>query len=318
MASVSNEMATYLLGNFKTLIRGMDGVQPRTKDQYLKVLQTDGVGFLSYVRDNGLNIYSIKQYKVFLSEQSNSNDTKNNYLSAAKALIKELQEVAPLAMLVKLQYKNFPVRTGHRKEGLTLNEVFKVKEEILRIEKEEKRLKIYALFCLMAWDGLRQMEAANLTIEKTSLQDGFILVEGKGGADVKLNLMGDTIKALAEWVEFKNVSKGFIFASPRTGRAITEVAIRKIFGGDWRYKDGEKIRVEGIFEKAGVKGRSVHGFRHFNLTMANNAYGGNITKVSRRGRQKSIQTTINYLDGQTDKQDAALLEKHFKGLGLIG
>jgi integrase len=300
-AKVEKAMLNYIFANYEKMIQTFEGVANRTKLQYLKLLKSQENGFLRFLEKSGLNVYSIKFYKLFLQAVKISNDTKNGYLSAAKALVKSLQDVAPLANLIKIDYKNFNVTTGHRKTGLSGADVVKVGNYIKSIKKETTRLKTFALHCLMAFEGLRQMEAANLPIDKVNLKDGTLVIKGKGGSEKLVNIKDATKKALIEWLEFSKPTMYVFESSRKAGHPITERAVRKMFVGGGQDKDGN--RITGIFERAGVVGRSVHGYRHFNLTAANDAFNGDIHKVAKFGRHKHVQTTMNYIDGHNAKKD---------------
>lgn len=285
--------------NYEQLINSMDK-GARTKKQYIRTVAP----FLAFIQSNGINNQSFEAFKVELSGVEITPSTKNGYLAASKALLKQAHKYGLLPVDITANVSQFKTAKGHIKDGLKVGEVNKALEQIRQIKRESTRVKTLAMFYLFANEGLRQMEVANLMLNDLVLADNQINIKGKGKDGKESHLITDATKeALTKWLNVSGLKSGYLFPSPKNqGEPITERAIRKMFTHP-KY---------GIFSKAGIDNRSVHGFRHFNVTETLNAFNGDLHRVMKRARIKAVQTVQSYDDRRTSKQDVRKIESHLE------
>lgn len=297
--SKSGAIVEALATNYGTIIGGMVGKSQKTKEQYKRNAAT----FLAFVQSNGINAHSFGEFRNALEVLQIAESTKNGYLSAGKAFVREAIKYGFLPIDIAANVPLFKTPKGHIKDGLQLNEVQKVVTQIGGIKKEGTRLKMAAFFHLFAIEGFRQMEAAALDVKDVNLADKQIKVRGKGKDGKQAHLMLDeTAAALAAWIKFADLKTGYLFPAGKGGNGhISERAIRKFF----------TCPKYGIFARCGVDGRSVHGFRHFNITATLDAFGGDTRRAQKRARISAVQTILSYDDRRTGKIDANELQLHF-------
>lgn len=292
-----------LLDNYLDLIQNMVGKSDTTKKTYQKNVEH----FFAFIQENGINSLSFGAYREALKTVDQvSAKTKNAYLSATKALLKEALKHGILPIDITGNVPQFKIPIGHVKDGVQKTELEKVLEVINQIKKEGTRLKMLALFHLFAGEGLRQMEVQQLCVEDLNFEDKYLLVRSKGQDAKETHLcMSSTMEALRDYLLFTNIQSSYIFPSKKKVNGeiqpITLRAIRKYFTCP-RY---------GLFMKAGIVGRSVHGFRHFFATKTLDVLNGDLNKAKRRTRHKTVTTLQVYDDRRLSKLDMDKLEEGF-------
>ncbi len=114
--------------------------------------------------------------------------------------------------------------------------------------------------------------------------------------------MSDTVESLkAHLARLSN--EGYIFHSPKDiHQPITARAIRKFFTHP-KY---------GIFSRCGIINKSVHGFRHYNITKTLELTNGDLAKTRRRSGHSSFTMLKVYDDARLTKKDVADLEGGFR------
>jgi len=291
-----------LSDNYAEIIDNMVGKSANTKNQYKRTV----VNFLAFIQANGINAHSVGEYRNALEGLDIAESTKNGYLAAAKALCRESLKYGILPVDITANVPQFKTAKGHIKDGVQSDEVKRVLTYLQTIKRDETRLKLTALFHLFVGEGLRQMEAVNLKVKDVNLPDGQILIKGKGkdGKEAHL-ILESTADALRAWIEFSGIKTGYIFPSNKnTNKPITKRAVRKFF----------TCPDYGVFVRSKVDGRSVHGFRHFNITSTLDAFDGDQRRAQKRARIKAVQTMQSYDDRRTSKKDVKKLEVFFDDL----
>lgn len=302
---------------------------PATKDKYKKNV----VHFVNYIQEFGLNRKSLLLFRVHLDQPIIKKDgkslvsdrTKNGYLAAATNLVKQGIKHDVISDNINTEVEGFKLIKQH-KEGLTLMEVVGVLNIIKGIEKEEKRLKLKAMFSLLAFRGLRQMELQGIRIEHVNFTDNTIRFRRKGQRQqFTLDTNGEKIEdfskyeahkcfplvmsALKAYISFLGVNEGYLFAglTTKNGKRIRDynkplslVAIRKIF------TETEEGKTDGLFKLAGIpKEKSLHGTRHFFGTYLISK-GYSPAEVARLLGHKTLDMVMTYLD---NSNMGALMEK---------
>lgn len=291
-----NEVAFFLIGNYENILRQI----PRKKttiNTYIK----DGKDFIEFVQDNGLNFNTLRHFRQHLELRTDiAPKTKNKKLTVARRLLQELYgHYQLLERDISRGAQNFSIEKGHVKDGINANEIEKVKVYINSIVDHKKQSRLKAMFCLLAFQGLRQFEVCELEVKDLNLYDNTARVQGKGSDDKKLiNLHPLTTEAIKEYQKNFKRKDGKLFFSVSeinktdSKKPLSTAAIRFI----WNDKKS------GVLAKAGVINRSVHGFRHFFVTRMLEATNGDILSVMKFSRHKSFEAVKAYDDRQHEKR----------------
>lgn len=297
----SLQIVDTLVENYETMIDSMVGKSKTTKKTYKRNV----CHFLAYIQANGINSHSYGSYRDALEHVGEIGaKTKNAYLSATKALLREGLKYGVLPVDITANVPQFKVNTGHTRDGLTEGEVNKVLSYIHTIKREVTRKKMLALFHLLAGEGLRQFEAQNILVEDIREVDNVIMIRGKGQDEKHpVLVMAATIEAVRDYIDCVGVDTGYIFPSPKDEKK--PVSLRAI-RSYWTHPQ------YGIFARAGISpDRSTHGFRHYFATKTLEIVGGDLHRAKRRTRHKTTATLQVYDDRRLTKNDMKEIEKAF-------
>jgi len=273
--------------NFESIYNSMD-INTNSKRTYL----SNGKDFLVWIKTNGLNINTFRNYKEHLRQRTDIGAKSKNYkLASAKMLLDLLHAHYRLLPDLTKGVKGFKISSEHVKDGLDIIEVKRISAHINGITNEIKRTRLNAMFSLLTLQGLRQFEICNASIEDLKLNDRTMQIRGKGSDDkVQIDLHPDTVKALKEYLTISHKKSGFLFTSEKgttTGERLNERGFRKIF--------------DCVFNALDID-RSTHGFRHFFVTRMLEATNGNIGVVKQFSRHKTIQAVMFYDDRKKKKE----------------
>lgn len=263
--------------------------------------------FIHFLKDKDFNFNILDQYKLFIeSSDKIEHSTKSIYFHAATEIVKRLNHYRPdlLPDFIYQRMTNLlegiPYPQEHIKDGLNSDEVNEVKAYLNNIKDGYKRTRLKAMFVLMCFQGLRQFEVAKIHTRDLNLRDGKLKIYGKGGAFSNIFLYESTIDVLDQYLRFNAIKDGYLFTSnsknKNGGEHLTERSIRRI----WRnILDGLNID------------KVTHGFRHWYVT-ENAEKTGDIFKVKRAGRFKSLETPKKYIDTKDKKEDLEIMQNVFK------
>lgn len=284
----SIEVTSFLISNFEKIIDQLD-ISSKSILKYKK----DARLFIQFVKDTGLHLNTYRQYKKHLQGLSSiSTKTKNYKLVAAKALLVELHSRYRLLTVdLTAGVKSFKVSQDHVKDGLNAAEVKAVKSCVDRIADTKQKIRLQALFYLLAFQGLRQFEVCNLTAEDLKLYDRQILITGKGRDDKEaIDLHPQTVKALQAYVDAFQIRSGFLFFSLSNNKSskLSERSVRRLFAD--------------VFTCAGIEGRSVHGFRHYFVTAMLESKTFDLFEIQKFSRHRSVQTLQKYDDRKKKRE----------------
>lgn len=300
IADASAQIVDVLSCKYSDLVAGMVGKSKNTRTTYTRNV----AGFIGYIQDNGINASSFGAYREHLASVLGvAVSTKNAKLAAAAALLREAHKRGVLPVDITANVPSFKASRGHVKDGLTRAEVVKVLEVIREKKNPATRAKLTAMFYLMAAEGLRQMEVQGLEVGDIDLNAGAIKFRGKGrDAKERFYITTQTADAIREHLSVSGES-GYLFASEdKPGEPISLRAIRKYF----------TCAKYGIFTRAGIDGKSVHGFRHYNITATLEATGGDLAKTRRRSRHSGYNMLVIYDDERLTKTEVVALADTFK------
>ena len=305
-----NVCADLIVNKYQDFIRQMD-ISKKSIGNYI----SHAAEFVNFVGTHGLNFNSLVQFKKHLQSVALiGTGTKRLKLFIAIRIIKELQEYGLIDRMKTV--KNFPRNTGHVKDGINAEEVELIKSYIASIPNKNKRLRINAMFVLMALEGLRTFEVCNLEVKDIDLKNKTIKFLGKKRSEKELKfIINDaTIKALQSYTKAFKKHSGYLFTSVSNNssgqnKPIKETALRQLFNGS--YNTVRKKFYPGIFQKSGVDGRTVHGLRHYFITTVYDSTKDTVLTM-KAGRLKSLQTVINYKDTADTRKLFAELQKAFE------
>lgn len=268
----------------ETIFGGMDISETTRKDYSMRV----GL-FLSYVREHGFQPNTYLNFKQYLERRAGySVATKNKYLATARVFLKELMRQGKLPFDITYNIKQFRQSKKHRKEGLTDKEVQLVGKKIGRLPNTPRNSRLKALFSLLAFQGLRQIEIVRLDAGDVDLKRGIALVQGKGQDDKEaIYLTPATTKNLKEYLRINTPRDGALFRSMgnRKRERLSTMTIKR--------------EMRELFRELGIK-KTVHGFRHFYVTELLKTM--DVRDVRKFSRHRSMEMLIVYDDEVSVKQ----------------
>ena len=281
----------FILSNANQILSSIDAT-PKTIKSYQYNIDL----FLDYIQDNGFHLNSFRDFKKHLTSIVNlSASTKKIKFQAAKKILIELySHYNFLPKDITANVKSPTVTSGHKKDGLNQDDVTKVLDYINQMESGFSQARIKAIFSLLAYQGLRQFEVINIRLEDLKLSNGIVMVTGKGKDDKEIiDLHPKTIQAIKDYINLSDQKDGFLFypmsyAHKGKDRPLTTRSVRMMFGG--------------IFKALGID-NTVHGFRHYFVTVMCDSFKGDYNRVKLFSRHKSIQSIIFYDDRKKKKSD---------------
>lgn len=261
----------------ETIFDGLDVSENTRKDYQARI----GL-FLSYTREYGFNERGYLAYKRYLDSRSDfAISTKNKYLITAKIFLKELVRRGMLPIDVTANIKIFKQSKRHRRQGLTDSEVKLLGVKIQSLPNTPRNSRLRAMFSLLTYQGLRQIEIIRLDVEDINLEKKTALILGKGEDDKELiYLTPVTIRALRDYIKTCQPT-GALFSS-MGNRKRDRLSTRTI-----------KRELGEVFSQLGYE-KTVHGLRHFYVTeLLKNMDMRDVRKFS---RHRSMEMLIVYDD----------------------
>jgi integrase/recombinase XerC len=236
-------------------------------------------------------------YKAELVKEGLSAATVNRRLAALRSLVKMARLVGLCAFTLEvesLEVEAMRDTTGPGQEGV---------KNLLALVQNRKDLKgrrDLALLRLLFDLALRRGEVVSLDLEHVELEQRALFVLGKGRTGrARITLPEVTRDGLAAWLKVRGNEPGplfFALDAHSYGVRLTGDGVCKI--------------IKALGKKAGLRVRP-HGLRHAAITQALNATGGDIRKVQKFSRHKSLDMLLLYDDAREDfaGEVAALVSK---------
>jgi integrase len=196
--------------------------------------------------------------------------------------LKELNRLGFLPVDITQNVKLFSQSKKHKREGFTEDEIMELLTTIESIPDASNKTQLRALFSLLAFQGLRQIEIIRLDINDIDLVRKVIFVRGKGSDDKELvHLAPQTVNSLREYIKINKVGSGALFKSMgnRKSERISTITIKR--------------RLGALCKKLGIE-KSVHGFRHFYITALLKKL--DVRDVRKFSRHSSLEMLIVYDD----------------------
>ena len=257
---------------------GLDVSETTRKDYSARV----GL-FISYVHRHGFNQHTLLSFKRQLElNQHYSVSTKNKYLAVARVFLRELIRRGMLPIEATQSVRFFRQSKKHRRQGLTDKDVRLLGVKLKYLPDTLRNSRLRALFSLLAFQGLRQIEIIRLDVEDIDLRRKTVLVRGKGQDDKELVYLAPaSVKALKEYLHTNKLTEGALFGSlgNRKTERLSTMTIKREGGG--------------LCRELGIE-KTVHGFRHFYVTELLKSM--DVRDVRKFSRHRSLEMLMVYDD----------------------
>jgi integrase/recombinase XerC len=264
--------------NFSSHIFDNLDVSENTRKDYSARIGT----FLFYIHENSFNKQSCLQFKRHLERSNYSVATKNKYLATARIFLKELVKRRMLPPDTTFNVKQFRQSKKHRRSGLTDKDIQLLGVKLKYLPNTPRNNRLRAIFSLLTFQGLRQIEIVRLDVEDIDLNKKTALIQGKGEDDKEIIYLAPaTIKALKEYLTLNPVESGSLFRSMgnRGSDRLSTMTIKREIGE--------------ILKDLGIQ-KSVHGFRHFYVTELLKSM--DLRDVRKFSRHRSLEMIMVYDD----------------------
>ena len=263
---------------------GLD-VSKETIDTYRKGINN----FLQWVLDNSIEHIDkqiIKNYKKYLID-TYENTTANTYFSGVRNLFAFLEDYGIYNPTRNI--KSVKVSKDFKRLPLTKEQANKIKEYKEQKLESLKDMRDYAIYCLLLYNGLREVELSRLNKEDIVCIGGkYVLkIQGKGKLDKTQNavLTDSVLIPLLAYLDKRgedNHEPLFIgLASNMYGTRLTTRSIRRI--------------ISGLLIANGYKSKYIttHSLRHTAVTSALLG-GASLQEAQELGRHADVNTTEIY------------------------
>jgi len=250
--------------------------------------------FLNFVAMSGGVITEdtyLNYKRLLVSRTDLSASTKHKYLTVAKIYLQQLHYKDGI-LPKDITFGVKPIkRDARHKMGINLDEILKIEQKLNRIEDTPLNARTKALFCLLCYQGLRQVEVIRLDREDLDLTNGIAKVQGKGEIDKRIiDLHPDTIKDLMNYIKLNKIGSGALFKSNygrRQSTRLNSITIKREF--------------KKIFDEVDIVNKTTHGLRHHYATEVIKKIG--FAKAKPFTRHESDSALRNYDDEIKTKKD---------------
>ncbi len=263
-------------------------------------------GFVSFLGKEPLTTESYLQYKRYLGSRTDlSVSTKNKYLVAARVLLKELTRRGLLPMDITLNVRFFQQSKKHKQEGLNDQEIGELTAWLRGLEPTPANARLKAIICLLALQGLRQVEVCRLDVADLDLVARTALVRGKGRDDKEaIDLTPQTVRALKGYLKTARVADGPLFPSWHHNPRYTRLTPRAV-----------RLFIRQALDNLGID-KTTHGFRHYFTTKLLTAYKGDLLEARQYTRHSGLEMLRVYDDRRKQQADLPRFYRAFQEVQL--
>ncbi|SOD19769.1 tyrosine-type recombinase/integrase [Pedobacter xixiisoli] len=259
---------------------GLDLSKPTITDYKYRIGK-----FVEFIKENGFERNTLLNYKRQLHESNFSISTKNKYFISAKIFLRELYRLDYLDKDITVNIKGFKQNQGHKKDGLTEDDILIIQEHCKALTPTSENLRLKALLAFFLFQGLRQIEVCRMDINDIDLKNKCVFITGKGRDDKEIVWLHPyTVKAIKDYINIEKINTGAVFKSKSNfcnGNRLTTKSIGAI--------------IKALLNDLDIDG-TTHGFRHFFTTKLIKNYKGELLTVSKYTRHRSIQMLEVYND----------------------
>ncbi|HAU65848.1 TPA: integrase [Candidatus Uhrbacteria bacterium] len=267
-----------LIHKAREVFDGLDVSEGTRKDYQSRI----GM-FLYFLEKNGFDHNSYLSFKRLLAARTDlSVATKNKYLSTSKVFLRELVRTGLIPVDITANVRLFSQSKKHKKQGFCFEEIETIAEALKQMPETDRTKRLRALFCLLAFQGLRQIEIIRLSVQDLDFASDTAMIQGKGSDDKeRVYLSPETVQAIKVYMKATTRRSGALFQSfgNRKGEHLSTRTIQREF--ETLLKD---LRIT----------RTVHGFRHFYITTLLQNF--DVRDARKFSRHKNLETLIIYDD----------------------
>lgn len=278
----SQGMEQYIDQVFDTL-----DVLPQTKKEYKKRVHV----FLDYIHEHGWNKYTFRTFKEYIWMRNDwSTSTKNVYLTAARVFCNALHVEWVLPVDITKNVKSFSQSKKHKQFGINNEEVAELQSFLSSLpagtkSQQIKNTRTKALFGLLLFQWLRQIEIARIDHDDVDMRNNVIQIQWKGKSDTeKIYLHPMNASLIQEYIDAYHIMSGPLFFSLSNnskGSRITTRSIRRI--------------VKDILNVLDID-KTTHWFRHYFTTTLLKEFWWDILKTKAFTRHASTEMLVVYND----------------------
>lgn len=258
-------------------------------EETIKTYKKGIENFLKWIKDNDIKLIekqTIKDYKRYLIDTF-QNTTGSTYFSGVRNLFSFLEDYG-IPNLTK-NIKGIKITKDFRKLPLTKEQANKIKEYKEQSLETLKDKRDYAIYCLLLYNGLREVELSRANKDDIIYIDGkYVLkIQGKGKLDKSQNavLTDSVLIPLLAYLDMRGQDEYeplFIgLATNKYGTRLTTRSIRRI--------------IKGLFIDNGYISKYIttHSLRHTACTSALKG-GAELQETQELARHSDINTTLIY------------------------
>ncbi|SRR6266511_2179769 len=248
--------------------------------------------FLTFLDERPLTSDSYLEYKRYLQARGDlAVSTKNKYLITARILLKELHRRGYLPVDLTANVRQLQQSKKHKRDGLNDQEMAELTAWLRQLESTPANARLKAIICLLALQGLRQVEACRLDVADLDLVAKTALVRGKGRDDKEaIDLQPQTVTALKEYLKAAHVADGPLFPSWHHNPRYTRLTTRAV-----------RLLIRQALDGLGID-KTTHGFRHYFITKLLPAYP-DLLEVRQITRHSGLEMLRAYDDRRKQRED---------------
>jgi len=260
--------------------------------------------FIDFIGNNGFNRNSFLEFKRYLAGREDfSVATKNKYLATSRIFLKELYRLGIVPVEITVNIKSFNQSNKHKREGLNHSEIELLVNRIHDLPNDERNTRLKAIFCLLVFQGLRQIEITRIDVKDLDFVARKVYIQGKGRDDKEaIYLLPQTARTLKTYMQVNKIASGVLFKSlgNRKGARISTMTIKR--------------EIKALFEESNID-KTVHGLRHYYITTLLEKF--DVRDVRKFSRHKSLEMLIVYDDEIDISHKANEVAGCFKNFSII-
>jgi len=262
--------------------------------------------FLAFLDGQPLTPQSYLDYKRYLGGRTDlSISTKNKYLVTGGIFLRELNRRGLLPMDITLNIHQFQQSKKHKQDGLNDQEMTEMAAWLRQLEPTPAHARLKAIICLLALQGLRQIEVRRLDVAGVDLVAHVALVQGKGRDDQEpVDLNPQTVQALKDYLKVTGLRSGPLFPSREHKAGHERITTRTI-----------RLIVRHAFDELGID-KTTHGLRHYFTTKLLGVYQGDLLEVRQYTRHSGLEMLRHYDDRRRQQEDLPRFFGTFAGVDL--
>ncbi len=239
--------------------------------------------FIGFLTNHSFGRNSFLEFKRFLADREDlSVATKNKYMATARIFLKELYRLGIVPVEITVNIKSFNQSSKHKREGLNHSEIETLVSRVHDLPNDERNTRLKSLFCLLVFQGLRQVEITRIDVKDLDLVAKKAYIQGKGRDDKEaIHLMPQTVKTIKTYMQVNKIASGVLFKSlgNRKGVRLSTMTINR--------------ELKSLFREVEIE-KTVHGLRHYYITTLLEKF--DVRDVRKFSRHKSLEMLIVYDD----------------------